>query len=113
MKDIQTHARHRLAEKIRFLERDVIEVITTKFLQQDPETKGLGEDGKTHCIHDARYHLTFLRTAIEFGTEETFRQYLRWTTKVLHTRNIPHQVLRRFLDHISQALEPHLTDAKK
>ncbi|HNP59358.1 MAG TPA: cobalamin-dependent protein [Nitrospirales bacterium] len=113
MKDIQTHDRHRLAEKIRFLERDVIEVITTTFLQQHPETKELGEVAKNHCITDARYHLTFLRTAIEFGNKDTFRQYLRWTTKVLQTRNIPQHVLQRFLEHISHALEPHLTEPEK
>lgn len=113
MKDIQTHERHQLAEKLRFLERDVIEVITTNFCQQHPETKEPGEVDTTHCITDARYHLTFLRTAIEFGTEETFRQYLRWTTKVLQTRNIPHHVLQRFLEEIFHALEPHLTDSEK
>ncbi len=113
MKDIQTHDRQRLAEKLRFLEPDVIEVITTNFCQQHPETKEPGEVDTTHCITDARYHLTFLRTAIEFGTEETFRQYLRWTTKVLQTRNIPHHVLQRFLEEIFHALEPHLTDSEK
>jgi MerR family transcriptional regulator, light-induced transcriptional regulator len=113
MKDIHTHDRHRLAEKLRILERDVIEVVTTNFLQHHPETKELGEVAQAHCITDARHHLTFLRTAIEFGTEETFRQYLRWSTKVLETRNIPQQVLYRFLEHISHALEPHLTDSEK
>jgi methanogenic corrinoid protein MtbC1 len=91
----------------------VIEVITAQFFQQHPETDVYGESGKMHCATDARYHLTFLRTAIEFGTEETFRQYVRWTTNVLQARNISQTVLQKFLDQISHALEPHLTASEK
>ncbi|GJL58258.1 MAG: hypothetical protein NPIRA03_11150 [Nitrospirales bacterium] len=113
MKEVTSKDRHRLAEKLKFLEGDVIEVITTQFFQQHPETDAYGESGKAHCATDARYHLTFLRTAIEFGTEETFRQYVRWTTNVLEARNISRSVLRKFLNQISQALEPHLTDLEQ
>ena len=113
MKDVTSKDRHRLTEKLKFLEGDVIEVITTQFFQQHPETGVYGESGRVHCATDARYHLTFLRTAIEFGTEETFRQYVRWTTNVLQARNIPRSVLQKFLNHISRALEPHLTDLEK
>jgi MerR family transcriptional regulator, light-induced transcriptional regulator len=113
MKDVNTNDRHRLAEKLKFLERDVIEGITTQFFQQHPETGAYEESGKLHCATDARYHLTFLRTAIEFGTEETFRQYVRWTTNVLQTRKISQNVLQKFLNQISHALEPHLTDSEK
>lgn len=113
MKDVPSKDRHRLAEKLKFLEGEVIEVITTQFFQHYPETDAYGESGKVHCATDARFHLTFLRTAIEFGTEETFRQYVRWTTNVLQARSIPRSVLQKFLNHISQALEPHLTDLEK
>ncbi|WNM56688.1 cobalamin B12-binding domain-containing protein [Candidatus Nitrospira allomarina] len=113
MKDVNNNDRHRLAEKLKFLEGDVIEVITTQFFQHHPETGGYGESGKAHCATDAHYHLTFLRTAIEFGTEETFRQYVRWTTNVLQARNISQSLLQKFLHQISHALEPHLTDSEK
>lgn len=113
MKDVNPNDRHRLAEKLKTLERDVIEVITAEFFQQHPEKDAYGESGKVHCATDARYHLTFLRTAIEFGSEETFRQYLRWTTNLLQARNIPQSVLQKFLNQIFHGLEPHLTDSEK
>ncbi|MCA9423267.1 MAG: hypothetical protein KC592_19765, partial [Nitrospira sp.] len=112
MKDVNSKDRQRLAEKLKSLEPDIIDVITTNFFQQHPEPEKYGEAGRMHCATDTRYHLTFLRTALEFGTPETFKQYLRWTTNVLQTRNIPHQDLQRFLEHISCALEPYLADSE-
>lgn len=113
MKNLHTHDRHRLAEKLKRLERDIVEMMTAAFFERHPETEAYGESGKIQCATDTRYHLTFLSTAIEFGTVETFRQYIRWTTHVLQSRNIPHHVLQEFLVQISQCLDPHLSDSEK
>ena len=113
MKDLDTNTRRRLAEKLTELEDDISVAVTDLFFRRYPNKEIYEKTADTSCQADARFHLTFLKTAIEFGTEETFKQYVNWTSNVLHSRNIRRHVLQKFLALMFQTLEPHLTDIEK
>jgi methanogenic corrinoid protein MtbC1 len=113
MKELDQPDRQRLARKLKIPEPKIVEDWTAAAFSHYTGTDENREFAKMHCTTDARYHLTFLRTAIEYGTQETFGQYLRWTTNVLQSRKIPLQDIREFFLQISHALDPHLSEVEK
>jgi len=102
-----------LAGKLKFLESKIIQELTTNSCLQPSMLQEYGEHEKSHCEADLHYHLSFLRNAIEFGETATFRHYVQWTSNVLRTRNIPHENIEVFFDHLANVLDTHLTDTEK
>jgi methanogenic corrinoid protein MtbC1 len=101
--------RQRLADKLKNSESSIIEETTAAFFLSHPETRNYSKAEKGHCATDAGYHLSFLRNAIEFGNQETFARYRRWTTNMLQSRNLPHRHIQEFFVHMAQAMTRHLS----
>ena len=113
MKEPYKHNRQQLVEKLKFHESEIITHIATDFFLQQPVSGKYDEMEKIHCENDLRYHLTFLRNAIEFGTPETFEHYVQWSTNLLKARSISHDGIQKFVDHVRDVLDSHLSDPEK
>lgn len=82
--------RQSVADKLRSAKSQIAELITTQFIERHPEWKTRFTDaGRKSCLEDACYHVDFLASAIEAGSSESFKTYVRWLCNVLRTRNVP------------------------
>lgn len=52
-----------------------------------------GPVGRVRCLEDARFHLQYLATALDAGSEAMFLDYVGWTKVVLARRNVPERDL--------------------
>ncbi|GJL50139.1 MAG: cobalamin B12-binding domain-containing protein [Nitrospirales bacterium] len=113
MKDTDEHARHMLADKLKFLESKILKELTTNCCLHPSILQEYGELGKSHCEKDLHYHLSFLRNAIEFGDTTSFQHYVQWTGNVLKSRNIAHETIEVFFNQLATVLATHLSEPEK
>ncbi len=97
------------ARLIRVHEQAVSQEVTEAFLERRPEfLTRFGDRARTAGIEDARFHVQFLSAAVESDTPDGFRDYVRWTTRVLEARGISRDFLRENLLQVRDALEKRL-----
>ena len=59
------------------------------FLDRHPEWRErFGHKARTRGEEDARFHVKYLAAAVQVGSPQLFRDYLRWTASVLASRGI-------------------------
>jgi methanogenic corrinoid protein MtbC1 len=105
--------RQSLADKLRSSKAQIAELITTQFIEQHPEWKTRYTDaGRKSCLEDACYHVDFLASAIEAGSAESFKTYVRWLCNVLRSRNVPAECVSEHLSLLGGALDPHLDEVE-
>jgi MerR family transcriptional regulator, light-induced transcriptional regulator len=64
-----------------------------------------GEDGRSQCVADAKYHLDALAQAIAAGRSALFVDYVAWAKIFLGSRGIPVQLLAENLEACLKTLE--------
>lgn len=87
--------RRNLADRIRARRADVSIAVSDDYFIAHPEWHArFGDAGKERCREDACFHIDFLAGAIEAGSDGPFRDYARWTARMLNARKIPPECLR-------------------
>ena len=96
--NLYLNERHRLAEKLRGVERERTERLASA---SDPELS-------THLalVGDP---VAFLAAAIDGGSLDSFERYALWAAEVLRARSVPTSWLTRHLDTLRGALAPSLS----
>jgi MerR family transcriptional regulator, light-induced transcriptional regulator len=97
------------------LNDEAIEAVVGRFDQTSPASYGrFRERGRAACREDIRYHMEFLRPALEFGSLRPFVDYVRWLANVLGARGIPANHLALSLDWLTEFFTARLSseDAK-
>ena len=103
--------RQSLARKLRSAKPQLAQLITAQFIERHPEWKARFTDaGRKHCLEDACYHVDFLASAIEAGSSEAFKTYVRWLCNVLRTRNVPSECVSEHLGLLGNTLDTHLDE---
>ena len=84
---------------------DIAARVTEEFLQNHPDwLTRYGDAARTRGIEDARFHIDFLAGAVQGGGEAAFRNYARWTARVLGSRGIDPDFLIENLEAIGAEL---------
>ena len=105
--------RRSLSEKLRSHRNTLAARVNDEFFQRHPDWRErYGEKGVEHGFEDACFHIDFLRGAIEAGSEEAFKEYVRWTERVLGARGIASEYLAENLRQIGDATRATLTVAE-
>lgn len=104
--------RRRAADAIRRLRDRMAEAVTEEFLSRHPDwVERYGDRARRHGIEDARFHADFLASAIEAGSAAAFRDYARWTARMLGARDIAPPFLAENLQQVGTWLESALDEA--
>src|SRR5690349_4559314 len=78
---------------------DVAVRVTETHLQRHPELLlRFGELGRVRCLEDARFHLQYLRHAVELETPALFVAYAQWARQLLEKRGLPWRELQENLE---------------
>jgi MerR family transcriptional regulator, light-induced transcriptional regulator len=94
MKDLLQRDRTALANRLEQLKAEVAEQVTQVFLERHPEwLSKYGERARKFGIEDARFHIDFLRGAIEAGSIQAFEDYCEWAAGLLKSRGIASRFL--------------------
>ena len=103
--------RVRLSERLEEVKAQLAEAVTDEFLTRHADwVARYGARAREFGIQDARYHIDFLRGAVEAGSVEAFRQYAAWAAGVLAARGILPRYLVENLEQIEEALRTALTE---
>ncbi len=101
----QASSRASLSERLDQLRDEVAASVTEEFLARHPDwVQRYGVRARRHGMEDARFHIDFLRGAIEIGSREAFARYAAWTSRVLAARGIDPEFLIENFDQIDTAL---------
>jgi MerR family transcriptional regulator, light-induced transcriptional regulator len=105
--------RRSLGEKLGSHRNRLAAQVNDEFFQRHPDWRErYGEKGVQHGFEDACFHIDFLRGAIEAGSTEEFKEYVRWTEKVLGARGITVEYLAENLRQIGDAARAKLSAAE-
>jgi len=100
----------RLGERLEQLKPEVAEKVTQVFLEQHPEwLLKYGERARKFGIEDARFHMDFLRGAVETNSVQAFEDYCEWAAGLLKSRAIASHFLIENLTQIENALSSTLS----
>jgi len=103
--------RRRTAALLRQLKQRHAEKITEELLQKNPSwLERFGEVARTRGIEDTAYHIDFLASAVEAGSPEAFREYARWTTRMLAARGMEPRLLAESFLQIAESLSGDLDE---
>ncbi|MFW5866524.1 MAG: cobalamin B12-binding domain-containing protein [Armatimonadota bacterium] len=101
--------RRRIAAELRRLKRSQAEKITEELRRRSPVCQEHpGEAARTRGIEDTADHIAFLASAVEAGSPEAFREYARWTTRMLASRGIQPHLIAESLRGIAEGLSGDL-----
>ena len=70
-----------------------------------------GAAGRTRCLEDARFHVSFLAAALDANSGDLFLDYVAWTKSVLVSRRIPADDLRENLRLLATVVERETPNA--
>ncbi|HEX2640329.1 MAG TPA: cobalamin-dependent protein [Pyrinomonadaceae bacterium] len=88
---------------------DLAEAITNRHYQLKPELHDkYGERGRTKCLQDAQYHLSYLAEAVTASRPSLFADYVSWARVMLAGRGIPESDLVDNLIVMRDSLEKYL-----
>jgi methanogenic corrinoid protein MtbC1 len=105
--------RRSLGEKLASHRNRLAAQVNDEFFQRHPDWRErYGEKGVQHGFEDACFHIDFLRGAIEAGSTEEFKEYVRWTERVLGARGITAEYLAENLRQIGDATRAKLSAAE-
>jgi methanogenic corrinoid protein MtbC1 len=110
MNDFPEYDRTALGDRLEQLKPQIAEQVTDAFLERHPEwLLKYGERARKFGIEDARYHMDFLRGAVEAGSLQAFEDYCQWAAGVLKSRAISSHFLAENLMQIEAALSLNLS----
>jgi MerR family transcriptional regulator, light-induced transcriptional regulator len=108
--DIPQYDGTALGERLQQLKPQVAEQVTQVFLERHPEwLSKYGERARKFGIEDARFHLDFLRGAVEARSIRAFEDYCEWAAGLLKARSIASHFLIENLMQIETALDSELS----
>lgn len=88
---------------------DYAAAIADRHFAAHPEfLERFGALGRTRCLEDARFHLQYLATALDAGSEAMFLDYIGWTKVVLAKRNVPERDLIANLEIVGTVVDDPL-----
>jgi methanogenic corrinoid protein MtbC1 len=88
--------------------------ITDLHYRKSPELeKKYGAYGRTKCLQDAQYHLSYLSEAVGAESPLLFSEYCAWAKHLLVARNIPIEDLEQNLACINEILGNELVAEQK
>jgi methanogenic corrinoid protein MtbC1 len=91
--------------------RQLAEVVTERQYELLPGlAQRYGEGGRSHCLKDAEYHLSYLADAIATASPSLFADYVDWARVMLASRGIPAEDLARNLEIIRETLRRELPE---
>jgi methanogenic corrinoid protein MtbC1 len=95
--------------------RDLIaDRVNEEFFQRYPSWRQrYGQKGVEHGREDARFHIDFLRGALEADSVVAIEDYVRWTSNVLNARGIAPRYLAENLQQIANATRDLLNEAEQ
>ena len=114
MNDLAQYDRTTLGDRLMRVTPAVADEVTRVFLEKHPEwLLKYGERARTFGIQDARFHIDFLRGAVEANSVQAFEDYCEWAAALLKARAIATHFLVENLAQIEAALHPHLLPAEQ
>jgi MerR family transcriptional regulator, light-induced transcriptional regulator len=106
--------RRALGEKLWAGRDRVADRVNEEFFQRYPSRRErYGQKGVEHGREDARFHIDFLRGALEADSIVAIEDYVRWTSNVLNARGIAPRYLAENLQQIANATRDLLTEAEQ
>jgi methanogenic corrinoid protein MtbC1 len=103
-----------LADRLQKLKPEVAEDVTRIFLEKHPEwLSKYGERARKFGIEDARFHIDFLRGAVEARSIQAFEDYCEWAAGLLKSRAIASHFLVENLMQIETALRSGLSSEEQ
>jgi MerR family transcriptional regulator, light-induced transcriptional regulator len=110
---LSQYDRTKLGDRLQQIKRAIAERVTEAFLERHPEwLVKYGERARKFGIADARFHLDFLRGAVEAGSIGAFEDYCEWAAGLLKTRGIASHFLIENLTQIETALRCELSSSE-
>jgi len=114
MNEFPAPNRMTMGDRLDQLEEEVASEVTQVFLARHPEwLSKYGERARKFGIADARFHLEFLRGAVEAGSIAAFEDYCEWAAGLLQSRGIASHFLAENLTQIETALGSRLSPAEQ
>lgn len=103
--DLHAEAGRALEARRRFL----AEAVTARCFEARPDLLSrYGEQGRSECLKDTEYHLSYLAEALATASPSLFVDYVAWAKVMLATRNIPSEDLASNLEALCEALRGEL-----
>jgi methanogenic corrinoid protein MtbC1 len=107
--ELISYDRAALGNRLSQLKAGVSEKVTEVFLERHPDwLLKYGERARKFGIEDARFHIDFLRGAVETGSTHAFEDYCEWAAGLLKSRGIATHFLVENLKQIETVLGPEL-----
>jgi methanogenic corrinoid protein MtbC1 len=107
-------ARVAAAESLRRAQPSLAARAADLFLERHPDLRSrYGEAGRTHCVQDAAFHLSFLAGAVETGAPEAFAGYGRWTGRMLAARGIAPGSVAAYFELLGELAAEGLADDER
>ncbi len=104
-RDLPPYDRTALGDRLQQLTPEIAEQVTRAFLERHPEwLSKYGERARKFGIEDARFHIDFLRGAVEAGSVQAFEDYCEWAARLLQSRAVASRFLVENLMQIETAL---------
>jgi MerR family transcriptional regulator, light-induced transcriptional regulator len=86
------------------------EAITARQYEAQPELAArYGDAGRTKCLEDAKYHLSYLVDAVAASSASLFSDYIAWAKVMLSARGIPAADLSRNVVIMQQVVREKLS----
>jgi methanogenic corrinoid protein MtbC1 len=109
VRELASYDRTALGDRLKQLKAAVAQKVTEMFLQRHPEwLLNHGERARPFGIEDARFHIDFLRGAVEAGSVHAFEDYCEWAAGLLKSRAIAIHFLVENLQQIETVLASEL-----
>ena len=91
------------------IRRQIAEAITNRHYELHPGlAERFGPAGRSHCLQDAEYHLSYLSAAVSAGTPVFFTEYLSWCKAMLGARGVAAEHLAENLRIMREILQVNL-----
>ena len=100
-----------LSRELDFRRQDLAEAITNLHYERRPELEArYGPIGRTRCLEDAAYHLSYLSQAVAASAPDLFADYVAWAKIMLGGRGIPADDLAVNLEVLRDVLRSELPE---
>ena len=91
-------------ERLISMAAGVVGEVVENLYRRHPEWESqYGAQGREYCRKDLTYHLDYVRTCIETGYSDPFREYARWLASVLEGKGIPASHLAESFEMLAEA----------
>jgi methanogenic corrinoid protein MtbC1 len=83
-------------------------IVAREFVRHPELEQRYRQAGRTKCLQDAGYHLSYLAEAIVAENPALFREYIRWAKIMLAARGVPESDLGGLLETMQESLREAL-----